>query len=160
MLPCPSATLRSLAAVASGTSSLLTDTLLPDTLRESTFTECSSATCSGLFQNKSRRYRPNPAHPPGDPTAAPDYVQRKMFGSALDTAGLFAMHVSPLWVLALAGDAAAGSNTFLVRLVDQLKKKPRHSRRDAGDGADRSSRRGSGGLSSQYEGGGDASPVT
>jgi hypothetical protein len=45
-----------------------------------------------------------------------------LLGGAFETAGLFAMHVSPLWVFAIAGDAAAGTNVFLQRLVDQLKK--------------------------------------
>jgi hypothetical protein len=52
----------------------------------------------------------------------PNYVPRKILGSALETAGLFAMHVSPLWVFAIAGDAAAGTSVFLQRLADQLKK--------------------------------------
>jgi hypothetical protein len=32
------------------------------------------------------------------------------------------MHFSPLWVFAIAGDAAAGSGAFLARLVEQLKR--------------------------------------
>ncbi len=36
------------------------------------------------------------------PPADPQYVQKKIVGSALETAGLFAMHFSPLWVFAIA----------------------------------------------------------
>ena len=53
--------------------------------------------------------------------ADPAFVQKKLVGGALETAGLFAMHFSPLWVFAIAGDAAAGSSVFLDRLVNQLK---------------------------------------
>src|SRR4029079_13730546 len=103
-------------------SSLLTDTLLPDTLRESSFYMVLIGDMQRFVSEQVAQVPPESGAAPGDPAASPDYVQRKMFGSALDTAGLLAMHMSPLWVLALAGDAAAGSNTFLNRLVDQLKK--------------------------------------
>ncbi len=75
------------------------------------------------------------AEPSGEPGGAPgaestaegvaaapaDYVQRKVLGAGLEAAGLLAMHVSPLWVFAILGDAAAGGGVFLNRLVTQLK---------------------------------------
>lgn len=121
MLSLPERTIRSLAAVAGGTTSLLTDTLFPQAVRESTLYKV-------LIGDMQRFVTEQIAQVPGeakaagdDPTAAPDFVQRKVVGSALESAGLFAMHLSPLWVFALAGDVAAGSNVYLQRLVGQLK---------------------------------------
>ena len=50
-----------------------------------------------------------------------DYLPRKVAGSVIETAGLFWYRFSPIWVFAIAGDAAAGSQVFLERLVAQLK---------------------------------------
>jgi hypothetical protein len=50
-----------------------------------------------------------------------DYQQRKLAGSAIEAIGLLTVQFSPLWVFAVAGDAAAGSQVFLCRLVDHLK---------------------------------------
>ena len=50
-----------------------------------------------------------------------DYVKRKMVGSALEAGGLLMVRFSPLWVFAIAGDAAGGSKAYLHRLVEQLK---------------------------------------
>jgi hypothetical protein len=50
-----------------------------------------------------------------------DYQRRKLVGSAIEGLGLIAVQFSPLWVFAIAADAAAGSQVFLRRLAAQLK---------------------------------------
>jgi hypothetical protein len=125
LMSLPERTMRSLAAVAGGTTSLLTETLFPDTLRGTTMYK--------FFIGDAQRFviervaqiqsegRPAGAAA-GAGTEAPEFDQRKMVSGALETAGLLAMHLSPLWVFAVAGDAAAGSNEFLQRLVTRLKR--------------------------------------
>jgi hypothetical protein len=50
-----------------------------------------------------------------------DYVQKKIAGTALEGVGFCAVGLSPLWVLAIAGDVAGGSKVYLNRLVENLK---------------------------------------
>lgn len=121
LLSLPERTVRSFAAVAGGTTSLLTDTLFPDALRGTTMYrifvgDTQRFVIQKIAQVQQEAQASGNAQPTGD-----DYVQRKMVGGALEAAGLFAMHFSPLWVFAIAGDVAAGSSVFLQRLVDQLK---------------------------------------
>lgn len=122
LLSLPERTVRSLAAVAGGTTSLLTDTLFPDALRGTTLYKIFVGDTQRFVIEKVAQVQRD--CPPGEAEAAAsgDYVQRKMIGGALEAAGLFAMHFSPLWVFAIAGDAAAGGHAFLDRLATQLKK--------------------------------------
>ncbi|MCL2330361.1 MAG: hypothetical protein FWC56_03565 [Phycisphaerae bacterium] len=200
LLSLPERSIRSLAAVAGGTTTLLTETLFPEALRETTFyrvfvgnaqqfmitqiaqVQREAAAMKHEPQESSQASTPDSSstmpipspdtvtadqvdnanqavvnqadsadqviadqvgsigvdstvegpeianiwHTSGKSMPTPDqidnYVPRKVLGNALEVAGLFAMHVSPLWVFALAGDVAAGTNVFLQRLVDQLKK--------------------------------------
>lgn len=117
----PERTIRSLVAVAGGTTSLLTETLFPEMLRDTTLYRIFLGDTQRFMIEKIAQVQQE--QPGGDPDAAsdPQYVQKKMIGGALETAGLFAMHFSPLWVFAIAGDAAAGSTVFLDRLIEQLK---------------------------------------
>lgn len=121
LLSLPERTIRSLAAVAGGTTSLLTDTLFPPALRDTTLYRIFVGDTQRFLITKIAEMQQ------AEPMAAdgvaddPAYVQKKMVGGALEAAGLFAMHFSPLWVFAIAGDAAAGTNVFLQRLVEQLK---------------------------------------
>lgn len=121
MLSLPERTIRSLAALAGGTTSLLSETLFPEALRGTTLYKVFIGDAQRFMVDKVAQVQREAGADPGE-AQPPDYVQRKMVGSALETAGLFAMHLSPLWVLALAGDAAAGSGVFLNRLVEQLKR--------------------------------------
>ncbi len=130
MLSLPERTIRSLAAVASGTGALLTESLFPDTVRDSTFYKFFIGDMQRFVTEQIAQIPPEPGSASADAAGSPDFMQRKVVGSALETAGLFAMHVSPLWVFALAGDAAAGSTVFLNRLVEQLKNNgviPKHT---------------------------------
>jgi hypothetical protein len=119
----PERTMRSLAAVAGGTTSLLTDTLFPDALRGTTLYKIFVGDAQRFIISKVAQVeQESSADAANNPASGADYVPRKIVGGALETAGLFAMHFSPLWVFAIAGDAAAGTSVFLQRLVDQLKK--------------------------------------
>lgn len=115
----PERTIRSLASVAGGTTTLLTETLFPEVLRDTTLYR--------IFVGDTQKFvieKVAQIHKEGeaDPSSSdPQYLQKKMVGGALETAGLFAMHFSPLWIFAIAGDAAGGGTVFLQRLVDQLK---------------------------------------
>ena len=144
MVSLPERTIRSLAAAAGGTMSLLTETLFPESLRGTTLYRTFLGDTQRFILEKIAQVQPvtGESKPAGDadqqlqsepasvrpvessPTGAgdPQYVPKKMVGTALETAGLFAMHFSPLWVFAIAGDAAAGSSVFLDRLVEQLKR--------------------------------------
>jgi hypothetical protein len=120
LMTLPERTVRSVVAIATGTSSLLTETLFPEALRGTTLYRIFVGDVQDFMTTKVAEVQR------GTDQAAEeqreDYLSRKVVGGALETAGLFAMHVSPLWVFAIAGDAAAGSSVFLERLVVQLKK--------------------------------------
>jgi hypothetical protein len=49
------------------------------------------------------------------------YLRKKVVGGTMEAIGLLTMRFSPVWVFAIAGDAAGGSKIFLQRLVDNLK---------------------------------------
>jgi hypothetical protein len=119
VLSLPERTLRSLAAVAGGTSLLLTDMLFPDALRGTTMYRVFVGDTQRFVIDKVAQVQ-REGRADGTPVSD-DYVRRKMVGNALEAAGLLAMHFSPLWVFAIAGDAAAGSRVFLHRLVGHLK---------------------------------------
>jgi hypothetical protein len=122
LLSLPERTIRSLAAVAGGTTSLLTETLFPPTLRGTTLYRIFVGDAQRFVITKIAEIQQAEPLTAGSVPEDPAYVQKKMVGGALETAGLLAMHFSPLWVFAIAGDAAAGTNVFLLRLVDQLKR--------------------------------------
>ncbi|HOB76091.1 MAG TPA: hypothetical protein PKG54_16370 [Phycisphaerae bacterium] len=125
LLSLPERTLRSLAAVTGGTTSLLTETLFPEMLRDTTLYKIFLGDAQRFLVEKIAQVQRQggEAAPAAEGDAGQeDYVQRKVAGTALEAAGLLAMHLSPLWVFAIAADAAAGSNEFLQRLVVQLKR--------------------------------------
>lgn len=120
VLSLPERTIRSLAAVAGGTTNLLTETLFPESLRGTTMYKIFVGDAQRFVIEKVAAVQREAAAQPEAPQAE-NYMQRKIVGGALETAGLFAMHFSPLWVFAIAGDAAAGTGVFLQRLTEQLK---------------------------------------
>jgi len=122
MLSLPERTVRSLAAVGGGTTSLLTETLFPEVLRGTTLYRIFLGDTQKFVIEKIAQIQKEGASREGVDATDPQYVHKKMIGGALETAGLFAMHFSPLWVFAIAGDAAAGSGVFLHRLIEQLKR--------------------------------------
>jgi hypothetical protein len=118
-LSLPERTIRSLAALAGGTSMLLAEMVFPEPLRRTITYELTI----GLMQRFVIEEVAEMEHGrlEDSPDLAKDYVQRKMAGTALEAAGLLTIGFSPLWVMAIAGDAAAGSKVFLHRLVKHLK---------------------------------------
>lgn len=121
LLSLPERTIRSVAAVAGGTTSLLTETLFPDSLRGTTLYKIFVGDAQRFVLAKVAQVQQETPGDVASQAADNKYVQRKLVGGALETAGLFAMHFSPLWVFAIAGDAAAGTSVFLQRLTEQLK---------------------------------------
>ncbi len=119
-LSLPERTVRSLAALAGGASTLLMDTILPKSFRGTTIYNVSIGmmqrfiveNVAGIEDETGKKRREL-----GD-----DYLLRKMTGTALEAAGLMTIRFSPLWVFAIAGDVAGGSKVFLKRLVEHLKK--------------------------------------
>ena len=118
-LSLPERTIRSLAALAGGTSTLLAEMLFPESLRGTTIY---NITIGLMQQFIVERVAGMESEISEDRTElGDDYVQRKMAGTALEAAGLLTMGASPLWVLAIAGDVAGGSKVFLNRLLKHLK---------------------------------------
>lgn len=50
-----------------------------------------------------------------------DYLARKAVGNFVELAGLSTLHVSPLWILAVASDVAYGTRSYLTELAQELK---------------------------------------
>ncbi len=119
VLSLPERTIRSMAALAGGTSTLLTETLFPESLRGTTTYNVTIGMLQQFVVERVAGMESEVAE--GQDEIGDDYVQRKMAGTALEVAGLVTMGFSPLWVLAIAGDAAGGSKVFLNRLVEHLK---------------------------------------
>ena len=115
----PERTLRSLAALAGGTTTLLTDNLFPEAVRQSTIYTVSV----GMMQKFVIEKVADMAEevPEEGPELQEAYLQRKMVGTALEAAGLMTVGLSPMWFFAIASDAVGGSKVFLQRLVARLK---------------------------------------
>jgi len=131
----PERLLRSAAAVVGGTSLLISETLFPDVVKEST-------TYRVMFGSLQRFMIERVAQVEYYPTSKAEqvidgYIGRKMAGNVLEMAGLVTMRFSPVWVFALAGDAAGGGKVFLDRLALNLKQhgviKPESEPRDLVD---------------------------
>ncbi len=121
MLSLPERTVRSIAAVVGGASTLLTETLFPEALRGTTLYRVFVGDTQQFLIRQLAGMKDDDPADGQTPAPASDYAVRKTVGAALETAGLFAMHLSPLWVFAIAGDAAAGTTVFLQRLTAHLK---------------------------------------
>ena len=118
-LSLPERTIRSLAAIAGGASTLVTKTILPKALRKTSIYKVSFGMMQRFIVERVAGIERELGEEPQE--LDDDYLLRKMAGTALEAAGLFAMRFSPLWVFAIAGDAAGGSKVFLERLVWHLK---------------------------------------
>jgi hypothetical protein len=112
-------TIRSLAAIIGGASTFLTQNLLPESLRGTTIY---SVTIGMMQQYIVQRVARMETEAAADRVQLDEaYVQRKMAGTVLETAGLLTIGFSPLWVFAIAGDVAGGTRIYYHRLVEQLK---------------------------------------
>ena len=119
LLSMPERTLRSLAAIAVGASTLFTETVFPESLRETTTFKVTIGMMQQYILEKVAQMEGH--HPVGEVDLSADFAQRKLAGTVLEAAGLFTMGFSPLWVFAIAGDAAGGSKVYLKRLIKRLK---------------------------------------
>jgi hypothetical protein len=116
----PERLLRAGIGIIGGSALALVDVLLPAAVRRMTLYR--------ILMGDSLRYaveRLAGMQPLSGGEAMPplprDYHARKLAGTAVEGVSLIAVQFSPLWVLAIAGDAAAGSKLFLNRLAWQLK---------------------------------------
>jgi len=119
VLSLPERTIRSLAALAGGTTTLLAETLFPKSFRGTTTYRVTIGLMQQFILERVAGMKSEISE--DQAKLGDDYVQRKMAGTALEAAGLLTMGSSPLWVFAILGDAAGGSKVFLNRLVKFLK---------------------------------------
>jgi hypothetical protein len=119
-LSIPERMLRALAGIVGGALLQLLDVLIPGALKSTTIYRVLIG--DGLRFAVERVAGMPPAI--GSEGIAPlprDYQARKLAGTAIESLGLLVVQFSPLWVFAIAGDAAAGSKVFLQRLEGHLK---------------------------------------
>lgn len=116
-LSLPERTARALSAVVGGGTLLLTRTLVPGAIKNST----SYMFTLGMFESFLVRNLAGMSEIRADTELKDSFVQRKLLGSSLEAAGLLTMQLSPVWVFAIASDAAKGGQIFLRRLVLHLK---------------------------------------
>ena len=61
------------------------------------------------------------ASKPGQTEAVEGYMARKAVGNFVELAGLTTLHVSPIWLLAIASDVAYGTKSYVQELAKELK---------------------------------------
>lgn len=116
-LSLPERSARALSALVGGSTYLLSETLLPSALRNTS----SYRFTLGMFQTFLIRNVAGIDSETRTEALQERFVQRKLLGTSLETAGLLTMHLSPVWIFAIASDAAKGGQVFLQRLVSALK---------------------------------------
>lgn len=116
-LSLPERTARALSALVGGGTLLLTHTFVPGAIKNSS----SYHFTMGMFQTFLIQNVAGMARVSTQSQLKDKFVHRKLVGSSLEAAGLLTMHFSPVWVFAIASDAAKGGQVFLQRLVHHLK---------------------------------------
>jgi len=116
-LSLPERAARALGAIVGGGTLLLTKTLVPTALKNTNSYEFTV----GMFQTFLTRHVAKIDDIDTDVELQSNFAQRKLLGTSFEAAGLLTMHLSPVWVFAIASDAARGGQVFLARLVDQIK---------------------------------------
>ena len=116
-LSIPERTARALSAVVGGGTLLLSQTLIPGAVKNSS----SYHFTLGMFQSFLIQNVAGMASVQTRTELKDKFVHRKLVGSSLEAAGLLTMHFSPVWVFAIASDAAKGGQVFVQRLVHHLK---------------------------------------
>ncbi|MEK6643571.1 MAG: hypothetical protein AABZ08_06645 [Planctomycetota bacterium] len=119
-LSLPERLARSLAATLGGATKILTDTLIPEPLRKTNTFTAVVGNAQRFFIEKVAEVQGAYGDTPGA-TLPDDYVQRAIAGNLINTVGILSVHLSPLWVFALASDVSHGSKVYLNRLVTELK---------------------------------------
>jgi hypothetical protein len=121
LMTVPERLLRALAAVLGGVIFIVADLIVPRAIQHTTIFYL---LLGGGMRYAVERLAGMPRDELGTDTL-PDlperYQRRKLVGTAIEAAGLLTVGFSPLWVFAIAGDAAAGSKVFLHRLEQHLK---------------------------------------
>lgn len=113
----PERTARAMSAIVGGSTLLLSKTLLPNSIKQSN----SYHFTVGMFQSFLIRNVAGIDDSAANADLGDKFVQRKLLGTSLEAAGLLTMHLSPVWVFAIASDAAKGGQVFLQRLVGHLR---------------------------------------
>lgn len=113
----PERTARALGAIIGGSTLLLSKALLPNSIKDSN----SYHFTLGMFQTFLIRNVAGIDNAATNAELGDKFLQRKLLGTSLEAAGLLTMHLSPVWVFAIAADAARGGQVFLQRLVGHLK---------------------------------------
>jgi len=108
---------RALGSLIGGSTLLLTKTLMPTALKNSN----SYRFTFGMFQTFLIKNVAQLDDFQTDTELQEHFLNRKLLGTSLEAAGLLTMHLSPVWVFAIASDAAKGGQVFLNRLVHHLK---------------------------------------
>lgn len=108
---------RALGSLIGGSTLLLTKTLIPTAVKDSN----SYRFTFGMFQAFLIRNVAQLDDFQTDTQLQEHFLNRKLLGTSLEAAGLLTMHLSPVWVFAIASDAAKGGQVFLNRLVHHLK---------------------------------------
>ncbi len=116
-LSIPERSARALSALVGGSTELLTKTVIPKSLNQS----ASYRFTVGMFQSFLIDKMAGMQNTGADADLGENFVPRKLLGTTVEAAGLLTMRLSPVWVFAIASDAAQGSRVFLNRLVKQLK---------------------------------------
>ncbi len=115
----PERAIRSAAALVGGTSLLLTETLLPDSVRSTTTYRVTIGDLQKTLITRVAQVQMAGDNP--ENAITDEYLQKKLVGSSLEAIGLLTVRFSPVWALAIIGDAAGGGQVFLSRLVQNLK---------------------------------------
>jgi len=113
----PERCLRAAASLIGGSLLIFLDTLLPRGLKGTTLYRILIGDGLRFLVERIAGIAPSE----GLPILPGDYHRRKLAGSAIEGLGLLAVQFSPLWIFAIAGDVAAGGQSFLRKLVLQLK---------------------------------------
>ena len=108
---------RALGSLIGGSTLLLTKTLIPTAVKNSN----SYRFTFGMFQTFLIKNVAELDDFQTDTELQEHFLNRKLLGTSLEAAGLLTMHLSPVWVFAIASDAAKGGQVFLNRLVHHLK---------------------------------------
>jgi len=108
---------RALGSLIGGSTLLLTKTLLPTAVKNSN----SYRFTFGMFQTFLIKNIAQLDDFKTDTELQEHFLNRKLLGTSLEAAGLLTMHLSPVWIFAIASDAAKGGQVFLNRLVHHLK---------------------------------------
>jgi hypothetical protein len=121
LLTLPERLLRAMAAALGGVVFVLADLIVPRFIQRTTIYYL---LLGGGMRYAVERLAGIPGEQIGTdalPALPEQYQRRKLVGTAIEAAGLLTFGFSPLWVFAIAGDAAAGSKVFLHRLESHLK---------------------------------------